>query len=230
MTVLSRIAQTGPAKGLRTRMADGIIRRLALTALIDRTDNFDRVTWLGRPIWQNVTDAWLIQEAIVHDDVDFVVECGTNRGGSAFYMASIFDLMGRGRVLTIDVETLADFEHPRIEFLIGSSTDQAIVNTVRDRIERAHPKHVLVVLDSDHSQSHVEREMRLYAEFLKVGEYMHVQDGCADELAIFAHARPGPLRAIERFVAHDSRFVVDEERSRRYLVSHSPKGWLRRVR
>jgi cephalosporin hydroxylase len=104
------------------------------------------------------------------------------------------------------------------------------VHTVRDRIEQAQPKHVLVVLDSDHSQAHVEREMRLYAEFLKVGEYMHVQDGCADELAIFAHARPGPLRAIERFVARDNRFVVDEERSRRYLVSHSPKGWLRRVR
>ncbi len=230
MSVLKRITQTGPARRMRSWMEDEVIRRVALTALIKRTGNFDRVTWLGKPIWQNVTDAWLIQEAIVHDDVDFVIECGTNRGGSAFYMASIFDLMGRGRVLTIDVEKLADFEHPRIEFLTGSSTDQTIVNTVRDRLAQIQPKHVLVVLDSDHSQAHVEREMRLYAEFLKVGEYMHVQDGCADELAMFKQSRPGPLRAIERFVARDNRFVVDDERSRRYLVSHSPKGWVRRVR
>ncbi len=230
MSILTRITQAGPARGMRSWMEDTVIRRAALTALIRRTSNFDRVTWLGRPIWQNVTDAWLIQEAIVHDEVDFVIECGTNRGGSAFYMASIFDLLGRGSVLTIDVEKLADFEHPRIEFLIGSSTDPTIVSTVRDRVVHAQPKHVLVVLDSDHSQAHVEREMRLYAEFLKVGEYMHVQDGCTDELAMFRHARPGPLRAVERFVARDDRFVVDEERSRRYLVSHSPKGWLRRVR
>src|ERR1039457_3816158 len=122
MSILSRIAQTGPAKGLRARMADGVIRRLALTALIERTDNFDRVTWLGRPIWQNVTDAWLIQEAIVHDNVDFDVECDTNRGGSGFYMASILVLMGRGSVMIIDVDKRAGFEQPRIEFLRGSST------------------------------------------------------------------------------------------------------------
>jgi cephalosporin hydroxylase len=43
-------------------------------------------------------------------------------------------------------------------------------------------------------------------------------------------ARPGPLRAIEKFVESDDRFEVDEKRSGRYLVGHSPKGWLRRVR
>src|SRR6202049_3746323 len=117
MSVITRITQTGPARRMRSWMEDGVIRRLALTALIRRTGNFDRCTWLGRAFWQNVTDAWLIQEAIVHDDVDFVIECGTNRGGSAFYMASLFDLMGPGRVLSLDVEKLADFEHPRIEFL-----------------------------------------------------------------------------------------------------------------
>jgi cephalosporin hydroxylase len=207
-----------------------MIRQMALTALIMRTANFERVTWLGKPIWQNVTDAWLLQESIVGGDVDFVVECGTNRGGSAYYMATIFDLLGRGTVLTIDVESLSTIEHPRVEYLIGSSTDPAIVETVRDRIEANKPKHVLVMLDSDHSERHVAREMDLYAEFVKVGDYMHVQDGCADQLWIFRHARPGPLRAIEGFLRRDSRFVVDEERSKRYLVGHSPKGWLRRVR
>ena len=166
--------------------------------MIKRTVNFDRVTWLGKPIWQNVTDAWLLQESIVEGDVDFVVECGTNRGGSAYYMATVFDLLGRGHVLTIDVEKLSTIEHPRVEFLTGSWTDPAIVDIVRKRIEASNPKHVLVILDSDHSQQHVAREMDLYADFVKVGDYMHVQDGCVDELWIFRlHGldRCAPLRA-----------------------------------
>ncbi len=72
-----------------------------------------------------------------------------NRGGSAYYIATIFDLLGRGNVLTIDVEELSTIEHPRVEFLTGSSTDPAIVNVVRDPIEAHKPEHVLVILDSD---------------------------------------------------------------------------------
>ncbi len=224
MDLTTRLIQTRLGKRMRPWIEDRIVRRVALTVLIKRTVNFENVTWLGKPIWQNVTDAWLIQESIIDGKVDFVVECGTNRGGSAFYMASIFDLVGRGRVLTIDVEKLHEIEHPRIEFLVGSSTDQAVVDTVRDRIAKAQPQHVLVILDSDHTKAHVEREMDLYAEFVNVGDYMHVQDGCTDELFIFRQFRPGPLRAIESFVQRDNRFVIDDARSRRYLVEPQPEG------
>jgi cephalosporin hydroxylase len=229
-SALTRFAQSSLGKRLRPWIEDGVVRQVALTVLIKRTVNFGRVTWLGKPIWQNVTDAWLLQESLVDGDVDFVVECGTNRGGSAYYMATIFDLLGRGKVLTIDVEKLSTIEHPRVEFLTGSSTDPAIVEVVRNRIAASNPNHVLVILDSDHSERHVAREMDLYAEFVKVGDYMHVQDGCIDQLWIFRRSRPGPLRAIEHFLSKDNRFVVDQERSKRYLVGHSPKGWLRRVR
>src|SRR3954469_19058284 len=85
-----------------------VARQLGLTGLVWRTGNFSSVRWLGHPIWQNPLDAWALQEAIVSDDVDLVVECGTNRGGSALYMASIFDLLGRGNVITIDIEALSE--------------------------------------------------------------------------------------------------------------------------
>src|SRR5580700_10784386 len=147
-SALTRFAQSSLGRRLRPWIEDGAVRQVALTVLIKRTVNFGRVTWLGKPIWQNVTDAWLLQESIVDGDVDFVVECGTNRGGSAYYMANIFDLLGRGKVLTIDVEKLSTIEHPRVEFLTGSSTDPAIVEVVRSRIEASKPNHVLVILDS----------------------------------------------------------------------------------
>src|SRR3954471_24398614 len=91
-----------------------VLRPLALTALVWRTGNFVSVRWLGHPILQNPLDAWGVQEALVSDDVDLVVECGTNRGGSALYMASIFDLLGRGHIITIDIESIVEVTHPRV--------------------------------------------------------------------------------------------------------------------
>jgi cephalosporin hydroxylase len=198
--------------------------------MIRRTDNFGNTRWLGVPVWQNVTDAWLLQEAIVEGSVDLVIECGTHRGGSAYFMGTIFDLLGRGSIITIDVENQREVDHPRVEYIIGSSTDPGVFARVRRLVSELHPEHILVFLDSDHSQAHVERELELYSDLVGIGDYMCVQDGCIDELRMLRADRPGPLRAVEKFIPSDDRFEVDEERSGRYLVSHSPKGWLHRVR
>src|SRR6266851_5174772 len=95
------------AARLRTAVEARLLRRLALAAFDRHTQNVSTVTWLGRPILQNPYDAWTIQEIMVDRGVDLVVECGTNRGGSALFMASILDLLGEGRVLTIDTKSAA---------------------------------------------------------------------------------------------------------------------------
>lgn len=207
-----------------------VVRRLALRALVGRTANFSDVYWLGRPAWQNITDIWALQEVIVDRDVDVVLECGTNRGGLTYFFASLFDLRNKGNVITVDVVDLVDYTHPRIEFLHGSSTDPAVVSQVRNRIAELAPRHLLVLLDSDHAEHHVLGELRAYADLVGVGDYVVVQDGVIDELRIFRDSRPGPLGAIRRFLVEDDRFEVDKERSTRFLFNHSPSGWLRRVK
>lgn len=207
-----------------------ILRRAALTVLVRQTDNFGRVTWLGQPIWQNISDAWVLQETLVEKDIDLVVECGTNRAGSAYFMATIFDLLGRGRVITLDIEKLHDVTHDRIEFVLGSSVDPAVFAAVQARVAELQPAHILVLLDSDHTAAHVRRELDLYSTLVPVGGLILVQDGCIDELGMMKRLRPGPLAAIEGFLQADHRFEVDEERTNRYLFSHSPKGWLTRLR
>jgi cephalosporin hydroxylase len=224
-------------RGLRTRLRERIgavwygrlIRRTALTGLVWRTGNFSNVTWLGHPIWQNPLDAWAIQEALFGGDVDLVVECGTNRGGSALYMASIFDLIGRGHVITIDVERPEKLEHARVEFLHGSSTDTNVLAKVKSRIDALQAERVMVLLDSDHAGPHVLRELELYGGLVSIGGYVVVQDGCIDELRIMREGRPGPLWAIRQFVKANPEFEIDEDRSQRFLLSHSPSGWLRKV-
>lgn len=226
-----------PLDGLmnRTRRMVGpiwygkMVRRSALTGLIWQTGNFTHTTWLGHPIWQNPLDAWGLQEAIVSDGVDLVIECGTNRGGSAFYMASIMDLLGRGHILSIDIERLTDIEHPRIDFLVGSSTDASTFEEVGRRMDDLRPQRTMVLLDSDHAGPHVLRELQMYAPLVPVGGHLLVQDGCIDELPFMRQDRPGPLWAIRKFITIDRRFEIDEALSSRYLYTHSPSGWLRRV-
>ena len=71
--------------------------------------------------------------------------------------------------------------------------------------------------------------LKAYARFVTDGSYCLVQDGVIDQLAFYRKFRPGPLPAIERFLAENRDFVVDTSKCKRYLVTHHPKGWLKRV-
>src|SRR4051812_11087744 len=125
------------------------VGRLFHQDLIAATDNFGRTTWVGQPIWQNVLDLWTIQETISEIKPALLIETGTNRAGSALFYAHLMDLLGTGRVLTIDILSLHEVEHPRIEFLIGSSTDDEIVARARAAAAEADGP-VMVILDGLH--------------------------------------------------------------------------------
>src|SRR3979490_923875 len=104
----------GIARSLYRRLCAPRVPGWFFEELIDKTENFSHVTWLGRPIWQNVLDLWVMQETIAELKPALLIESGTNRGGSALYFAHLFDLMGQGSVVTIDVQKLHDITHPRI--------------------------------------------------------------------------------------------------------------------
>jgi cephalosporin hydroxylase len=199
------------------------------TLLIMHTSNFDNVRWLGVPVWQDVMSLWTIQETIAEIRPSLIIETGTNQGGSALFYASLCDLMGKGSVVTVDIEKMHELSHPRIEWLIGSSVAPEILSRVAARVAAAEGP-VMVILDSDHSQSHVERELESYSPFVTPGSYLLVQDGIIDVLEMFAAGRPGPLPALEQFVANHPHFEVDDARCQRFIVTHHPRGWLRRVR
>jgi cephalosporin hydroxylase len=201
--------------------------RLFFSDLIKKTNNFGSVKWLGEPIWQNVLDLWVIQETIAEVKPELLIECGTNRGGSSLFYANLFDLMGKGEVITIDVEKMHSLSHPRVTYLLGSSTDSAIVKTVSERAAKCKGP-VFLILDSDHSEKHVADELQRYAPLVTSGSYCLVQDGVIDVYEGFKNGRPGPLPAIEAFMRTTRDFEIDEERCSRYLVTHHPKGWLKK--
>jgi hypothetical protein len=60
-------------------------------------------TWLGVPAEKTPQDAWIYQEILHETRPDVLIEAGTADGGSAYYFATMFDLLGHGRVITIDI-------------------------------------------------------------------------------------------------------------------------------
>jgi cephalosporin hydroxylase len=211
------------------RLVRPVTRRCFEADLIHKTGNFGNTKWLGNPIWQNVLDLWVIQETISEVKPELLIECGTNRGGSSLFYAHLLDLTeSSGSVITIDVEKLHNLSHPRITYLLGSSTDPKIVSQVRERVAACKGP-VLVILDSDHSASHVAAELVAYTPFVTHGSYCMVQDGVIDTFGDFKAGRPGPLAALKAFMKPGNGFVIDEERSSRFLITHHPQGWLKRV-
>jgi len=191
------------------------------------SDAWTETNWLGAQALKNPLDLWVYQEIIVEQRPDLIVETGTYRGGSALFLASLCDLVGRGEVVSIDIEPeREDYPaHPRITYLSGrSSTDPAVVDEVR---ARAANDPILVILDSDHSQAHVEAELATYAPLVPVGCYLIVEDSNIGQIR--KDLMPGPQEAIETFLAQVDDFVVDREREK-FLITFNPSGYLRRVR
>jgi cephalosporin hydroxylase len=217
----------GSAVARLRRATRPYVHRAYVDDLIVKTDNFGDVRWLGHPIWQNVLDLWSIQEAIAELRPALLLETGTNRAGSALFYAHLFDLLGNGRIVTVDVERLHDLTHPRVEFLSGSSVEEPVLTRMREQARLADGP-VMVILDSDHAESHVAAELEAYAGLVTPGSLLLVQDGVIDVMPRFAHARPGPLPAIEKFLASHPEFQIDAKFDHRFLVTHHPSGWLRR--
>jgi cephalosporin hydroxylase len=152
------------------------------------------------PIWQNVLDLWTIQETIAEVKPALLIETGTSRRGSAMFYAHLMELLGTGRVITVDIVDKRDgLSHPRITFLEGSSTDSEIVAQLREAAADADGA-VMVILDGDHSKDHVAEELDLYAPLVTPWSFLLSQDGVIDTVWMFRDSRPGPLRANRSFL------------------------------
>jgi len=183
----------------------------------------------GIPIFKCPSDMWVYQELIYKLAPDLIIETGTCAGGSALYMASMCEMFGKGRVVTIDTVKHIDGQppHERITYLIGDSTSDEIVAQVRSQIPPGGA--VMAVLDSDHRAPHVLAELRRYAPMITVGSYIIVEDSNLNGHPTKPLFGPGPMEAIDEFLRENPDFVVDRE-PEKFFVTFNPRGYLRRVR
>jgi cephalosporin hydroxylase len=203
-------------------------------------------SWLGRPIIQLPEDLIRIQEVIWRTRPDVVVETGVAHGGSLVFYASLFEVMGHGRVVGVDIEIrphnrAAIEAHPlasRIQLIEGSSTDPAVIAAVKQSIPAG--SRVMVLLDSNHTKTHVRAELDAYGPLVTSGCYLAVADGVMADLHDVPGGRPDwtwnhPTAAAAEFAAASPDFVLErpplpfQEGTIEEPVTYWPSGWLRRL-
>ena len=181
--------------------------------------------WLGVPVSKCPLDLWVYQELVYELRPDVIVECGTYKGGSALYLASLCDLIDHGRVYSVDVAATGEMPtHPRVEYLCGSSVSPRVLGYLRARI--APGEKVLVVLDSDHSEAHVRAELELYSQLVTPGSYLILEDTNVNGHPVLESHGRGPMEALDDFLRTRPGLEVDREREK-FFLTFNPRGYLR---
>jgi len=199
-------------------------------------------TWLGRPIIQYPQDIIGLQELMWKVKPDLIIETGIARGGSLIFSASILEMIGKGKVIGIDVEIRKQNKieiqkhrlFKRIIMLEGSSLDEKIVKKVY-RLARGKKK-ILLLLDSFHTHDHVLRELNLYSNLIRKDNYILVFDTIIEDMPknMFPNRPWGkgnnPKTAVKEFLKINKNFKLDRKMEEKLLITSCPNGLLKRIK
>lgn len=204
-------------------------------------------SWLGRPLIQLPEDVLRVQEVVYRLKPDVIIETGIAHGGSLIFYASLCKVMGKGRVIGVDIEIrkhnrAAIEEHELSSYLTlieGNAIDPAIVTQVKDLVKPSET--VLIILDSNHSKAHVAAELELYSPLVTVGSYIVATDGSMEFLADVPRGgqdwqKDNPAAAAREFVAAHADFIEEQpvwpfnESVLSKNITHWPSAWLKRVK
>ena len=203
-------------------------------------------TWLGRPIIQLPDDLLRIQEVVYSIKPDVIIETGVAHGGSLVFFASLCRLIGKGRIIGVDVqirpmnrEAIARHDLSSLITLVeGDSTAPDVVDRVKAMV---HPgESVFIVLDSAHTREHVLKELTAYSPLVTLGSYMVAADGLMKDLTDVPRGKQewswdNPSAAASEFARLRPEFRIEtptwlfNESSLRHPITQWPGAWLRRI-
>jgi cephalosporin hydroxylase len=199
-------------------------------------------SWMGVPVIQYPQDLVAMQELIWDIKPDLLIETGIAHGGSLIYYASLFEMMGHGEVLGVDIDIRehnrksieAHSMFKRIKLIQGSSIE---ISTYDQVVKHSNGKNkVIVCLDSNHTHDHVLNELKLYAPLTTVGSYCVVFDTIIEDLPSgFYPDRPwdvgnNPKTAVVEFLKENSNFEINEMIDNKLLISVAPGGYLKKIK
>lgn len=183
-----------------------------------------RTTYFGIETQKHPYDFWVYQEILWRLKPDYVVEIGNYAGGSTLALAHICDLIGKGKVIGIDIDQSRISpevgRHPRIILIEGDATE--VFPRVKDIVGNSF---CVVIDDSSHTYENTLSVLRTYSKIIKPGGYIIIEDSiCWHGLPTGPF--PGPYEAIEVFLAENPDFVADREIE--FPITWNPKGFLKR--
>lgn len=203
-------------------------------------------SWLGFQLQQLPEDVLLLQEVVCRLKPDLIVETGVFEGGSSVLFASLCELNGKGRVVSVELEVRPGLResfaaHPlggRITLVEGDSCAPQVFERVAQEASGAST--VLVFLDSDHTKAHVAAELALYSRLVTPGSYIVAADGVMRVLADTPHGdaswvEDNPSAAAIEFAAAHPEFALGRPAPLFAAqvdsgeLTYFPDAWLQRV-
>lgn len=202
-------------------------------------------SWLGRPIIQLPEDLIRSQEVIYRVQPDVIIETGVAHGGSLVYYASLCKVIGKGRVIGVDIEIRphnrrAIEAHPLFPLITLVEGNSIALETVKQVKSLVKPGEAAVVLlDSCHRKQHVLAELEAYHDLVSPGSYIVAMDGIMKDLYDVPRGKPewawdNPAAATAEFAAQHPEFEIEQpawrfnESELSENVTHWPGAWLRR--
>jgi cephalosporin hydroxylase len=196
-------------------------------------DTWPRNKFLGYEILQCPFDLQIYQELIFSSKPEFILQTGICGGGSIVYFSSILELMGTSndvKVIGIDIELskeAKEIKNDRVILFEGSSTSDEVVSKIKDYTQG---KKGIIILDSDHSETHVSKELSIYKDFVQKGCYLVVEDTNLNGNPVHPNFGPGPYEAVKKFLLKNRAFSQDNQLWKRNLFSFHQYGWLVRTK
>jgi cephalosporin hydroxylase len=166
-----------------------------------------RMLYKGVPCLKCPFDYVIYQMIINEVKPDLIIEIGTNKGGSALYLADLLETIDHGIIHTIDIDDRANIlakNHSRIKFFHEGWENYNLENTI-------NYKRILVIEDGSHEFESTLGAIIKFSPLVSKGSYLIVEDGILDDLGMKKQYQGGPNRAIKLFLKENKDFCIDEK-------------------
>lgn len=187
-------------------------------------------TWFGVAVQKHPFDIWIYQEMLYRMKPDVILEIGHCVGGSTMFFAHMLDLLGKGRVVSVDItDYLRDprsyvREHPRITWITGDATMPDVESAVRSHIKPTD--RVWIIEDSAHDFFTTYGVLSTYQDLVRPGDYFVVEDTICHH-GLDAGVHPGAWEAVDEFLEQYPNWEVDRSMEK-FSMTWCPRGFLRK--
>lgn len=160
-----------------------------------------------------------------------IIEIGSKQGGSALLFRDMTRMMDIScRIVSIDLVPTRNLQIEDVAFLAGDvrSLQQVFI----DNALFSRPRPWLVIEDSAHTFEACSAALRFFAQHLRSGEYLVMEDGVLEELGLAERYDGGPNRAIEFFLStNPGVYEIDTGYCDMFGVNatYNPNGYLKKL-
>lgn len=188
----------------------------------------NKMSYRELPLRKCPFDYVIYQMIIFETKPDLIIEIGTDKGGSALYLADLLDILGKGLLHTIDIkDELSDIvkNHKRIVPFYKGWQHYDI------RKSRNFDK-ILIIDDSTHYYEDTLEILNVFSTLITVGSYFIVEDGIVDSLGLSKDYNGGPVKAIDKFLQQNHDFIVDKKWCNFFgeNATFNVNGYLKRIK